>query len=134
LRARLARVCDVRHNRTEIPRPPLDGYDAALVRAQLTTGSATREQALAAFRDDGCGQSRSWGNGPGDRYARHRHDEHKVLFCLGGSIVFHTHEGDLELAEGDRLDLPAGTTHAATVGPDGCECIEAYRDREATDP
>lgn len=96
--------------------------------AELTPGSATREQALAAFRMDGCGTPRSWANGPGDRYARHQHDQHKVLFCLGGSIVFHTGERDLELTEGDRLDLAAGTMHAATVGPDGCECVEAYRD------
>ena len=27
----------------------------------------------------------------------------------------------------DRLDLSAGTAHAATVGPDGCECVEAMR-------
>lgn len=95
--------------------------------AALTPGTATREDALASFRDASCGPSRSWANGPGDRYAMHRHDEHKILFCLGGSIVFHTASGDLELDEGDRLDLPAGVAHSATVGPDGCECVEAYR-------
>ena len=95
--------------------------------AELTPGSSSREQALAAFRADGCGAPRSWGNGPGDRYGKHAHDEHKVLFCLQGSITFHTDVGDVELTAGDRLDLPAGTGHAATVGPDGCECIEAFR-------
>ena len=97
--------------------------------AKLTSGSVTREQALATFQADGCGAPRSWGNGPGDRYGGHQHDEHKVLFCLRGSIVFHTEAGDHELTSGDRLDLPAGTAHAATVGPGGCECIEAYRER-----
>ncbi len=96
--------------------------------ADITQGSATREQALAAFRAGACGSPRSWGNGPGDRYARHQHDEHKVLFCLRGSIVFHTDAGDLRLTAGDRLDLPAGTAHAASVGPEGCECVEAYRE------
>lgn len=99
-----------------------------IVDAALTPGSATRERAVAAFRDEACGPSRSWANGPGDRYAKHRHDEHKILFCLGGSIVFHTEAGDLELGEGDRLDLPAGIVHSATIGPDGCECVEAYRE------
>jgi uncharacterized protein YjlB len=98
------------------------------VEAALTPGTATRELALAAFRDESCGPARSWGNGPGDRYAKHQHDQHKVLFCLGGSIVFHTGTADLELGEGDRLDLPAGVAHSATVGPEGCECVEAYRD------
>ena len=78
------------------------------------------------FRAEGL-TPRPWGNGPGDRYGRHRHDYHKVLFCVSGSIVFHTDEGDVELHSGDRLDVEAGTDHAATVGPDGVECIEAAR-------
>ena len=69
----------------------------------------------------------AWGNGPGDRYGWHRHDYHKVLCCVSGSIVFHTREGDIELHQGDRLDVEPGTDHAATVGPDGVECIEAAR-------
>jgi quercetin dioxygenase-like cupin family protein len=51
-----------------------------------------------------------------------------VLFCLAGSIVFHTDDGDIELTAGDRLDLEAGTSHSATVGRDGCECVEASQD------
>jgi quercetin dioxygenase-like cupin family protein len=33
----------------------------------------------------------------------------------------------LELTPGDRMVLPAGTVHAAEVGPDGCTCIEGRR-------
>jgi uncharacterized protein YjlB len=95
--------------------------------ASKTDAGATREQALAAFRAEGCSAPRSWGNGPGDRYGRHDHPYHKVLFCLEGSIVFQTDTGDVELTAGDRLDLPAGTAHAATVGLDGCSCVEASR-------
>ena len=95
--------------------------------ATRTAGDATREDALAAFSAERCSVPRPWGNGPGDAYGWHEHDHHKVLFCLSGSIVFHTREGDLELTAGDRLDLDPGTEHAATVGPDGCSCIEASR-------
>jgi mannose-6-phosphate isomerase-like protein (cupin superfamily) len=49
-----------------------------------------------------------------------------VLFCLEGSIVFHIDGGDVELGTGDRVDLPARTRHAATVGPAGCTCVEAW--------
>jgi quercetin dioxygenase-like cupin family protein len=70
----------------------------------------------------------SWSNGPGDTYDWHSHGYHKVLYCLHGSIVFHLREGDRELHPGDRLDVPAGTEHAATVGPDGVECMEAARE------
>ena len=90
-------------------------------------GIADRDMALTAFRVERCGAPHTWSNGPGDRYGRHVHGYHKVLFCLAGSIVFHTDDGDLELSAGDRLDLSAGTPHAATVGDQGCECIEASR-------
>ncbi len=86
-----------------------------------------RLQALAAFPAEGCSTPRFWGNGPGDTYGAHTHAYHKVLFCLAGSITFHLDEGDVALAAGDRIDLPAGTSHAATVGPDGCECVEASK-------
>ena len=71
---------------------------------------------------------RRWGNGPGDRYGWHDHSYHKVLFCLSGSIVFHTRtDGDIELHAGDRLEIEPGTAHAATVGAGGVECVEAPR-------
>jgi quercetin dioxygenase-like cupin family protein len=97
--------------------------------AAVKTAAAVdgREGALGAFEAEHASAPRFWGNGPGDRYGRHAHDHHKVLFCLAGSIVFHTDDGDLELRPGDRLDLDPGTGHAATVGPGGCECVEASR-------
>jgi len=71
----------------------------------------------------------SWSNGPGDRYAPHSHGYEKVLYCVDGSITFLL-EGTgkrLELNAGARMVLPAGTMHAAEVGPDGCTCIEGRR-------
>jgi mannose-6-phosphate isomerase-like protein (cupin superfamily) len=70
-----------------------------------------------------------WGNAPNDTYSRHSHGYHKVLFCLSGSIVFHTKDGDVELRPGDRIDVEPGTEHAATVGPEGVECVEGWADR-----
>ena len=88
---------------------------------------ADRDAALRAFRDEGCSQPRSWSNGPGDTYGRHAHQFHKVLFCLAGSITFHLSQADVTLQAGDRLDLAPGTDHGATVGSDGCACVEASR-------
>lgn len=70
----------------------------------------------------------TWSNAAGAAYAWHEHPRSKLLVCVEGSIVFHTHEGDIALRAGDRLDLPAGTPHAATVGPGGVVCREAMRD------
>ena len=86
-----------------------------------------REAAVRALEDEGASAPRFWGNAPGDTYGRHDHAYHKVLFSLRGSIVFHMDDGDVELRPGDRLDLEPGTGHAATVGPEGCECVEASR-------
>jgi mannose-6-phosphate isomerase-like protein (cupin superfamily) len=97
------------------------------VAATKRPGTATRADALAAFEAERCSSPRSWQNGPGDRYGHHEHAFHKVLFCLSGSIVFHTDGGDVGLTAGDRLDLEPGTRHAATVGADGCSCVEASR-------
>ena len=95
--------------------------------ARVRPGEARRDDALRAFANEGCTAPRFWRNGPGDRYGRHEHGYHKVLFCLEGSIAFHTDEGDVAIAAGDRLDLEPGTPHAATVGPQGCACVEASK-------
>jgi len=70
----------------------------------------------------------SWSNGPGDRYAPHRHDFDKVLVVAAGEITFGLVElgRQARLGAGDRLDLPAGTTHDAVVGPAGVRCLEAH--------
>ena len=80
----------------------------------------------AAFAAEGL-RPHGWANGPGDRYDWHSHDFHKVLYCVRGSIVFHLRDRDRPLQAGDRLDLPPGTEHAATVGPDGVECLVAAK-------
>lgn len=68
-----------------------------------------------------------WGNAPGDAYGWHEHGYEKVLYCVRGGIVFHTDDGDIELGPGDRMELPPGTSHAASVGPHGVRCVEAPR-------
>jgi quercetin dioxygenase-like cupin family protein len=70
----------------------------------------------------------SWSNGPGDRYAAHDHDYDKVIVVEHGSIRFGLADGaeSVELAEGDRLELPAGIRHDAVVGPGGVTCLEAH--------
>jgi quercetin dioxygenase-like cupin family protein len=86
--------------------------------------NATERAARTVFTAEGL-SPHGWSNGPGDRYSTHSHDYRKLLVCVAGSITFHTPGGDVALAEGDRLDLPAGTPHSATVGPRGVRCLEA---------
>ena len=82
--------------------------------------------AAEAFAVEGL-KPRTWSNEPGYRYGEHQHPFHKVLFCVRGSTTFHTPDGDVRLGPGDRLDLPPGTPHSATVGDKGVTCMEAPR-------
>jgi quercetin dioxygenase-like cupin family protein len=78
-----------------------------------------KAEGLSAYR---------WSNGPGDRYAVHDHTYNKVIYVVRGSITFGLPGiGEtLHLQMGDRLDLPAGTSHDAVVGPQGVTCLEAH--------
>ena len=78
------------------------------------------EQQLRAEADDVYG----WSNGPRDRYPRHVHGYTKILYCVTGSIDFSLDDRVIHLNAGDRMTLPAGTAHSATVGPAGCSCVE----------
>ena len=88
----------------------------------------TFEELMSKLRAEASG-CYSWSNGPGDRYAAHRHNFEKVLYCVDGSITF-VLEGEgkrLELKPGDRMVLHAETVHSAIVGTSGCTCIEGHR-------
>ena len=69
-----------------------------------------------------------WSNGPGDRYGAHEHGYDKVIAVERGSITFGrpSDSSAIELHEGDRLELPAGTRHDALVGVEGVTCWEAH--------
>ena len=83
----------------------------------------SREDLMTLLRAeaDGC---YAWSNGPGDRYPEHTHSYEKVLYCVEGSITFNLRDRDIRLGPGDRMVLPPGIPHGATVGPQGCTCIE----------
>jgi quercetin dioxygenase-like cupin family protein len=86
------------------------------------------EAGTATMRAEGL-EPYAWENGPGYVYPPHRHAYDKVLICARGSIRFDlSEEGrSVELVAGDRLDLAAGTSHGAVVGPAGVVCLEAQR-------
>jgi quercetin dioxygenase-like cupin family protein len=99
------------------PLEPLAGESAP--------GAAAAEERLRAL-----GVSPyAWSNAPGDRYATHEHATTKLLVCATGSITFLVgpDAAPVELRAGDGFVLPAGTRHAAVVGPDGCTCLEGHR-------
>lgn len=90
---------------------------------------APTEVALRSLMVDEGLNPYAWSNGPFDVYAPHSHTYNKVIYVVSGSISFGLPEEkrNLTLRAGDRLDLPAGTVHDATVGSEGVVCLEAHR-------
>ena len=101
--------------------------DVSLTR-RPTSDPPTESALEAIFREQGLRPS-WWSNEPGDCYGAHSHTYHKVLYCARGSIRFDlpSSSESFELHAGDRLDIPAGTSHSAVVGPEGVRCVEAAR-------
>lgn len=97
---------------------------ASMERASIE--SPGHREIEARFREEGL-TPHTWRTGPGYEYEWHSHGYHKVLYCVSGSIVFCTDEGDFEMEAGDRLDVEPGTGHSAAAGPDGVRCMEAAR-------
>lgn len=93
-----------------------DGYHASAM-----SDASLRARLTAEGLDPG-----TWSNGPHDRYGSHDHGYDKVIVVEAGSIRFGLDTGSLELTQGDRLELLAGTAHDAVVGPDGVICLEAH--------
>jgi quercetin dioxygenase-like cupin family protein len=96
---------------------------------RLTPQAAADEGIMKGlFAAENCPHPRRWSGAPGEEYPPHGHGYHKVLFVLSGSITFED-EGrrTYRLIAGDRLDIEAGTEHAATAGPEGVECMESYK-------
>jgi quercetin dioxygenase-like cupin family protein len=78
------------------------------------------QQALNPYR---------WSNRPHDSYSAHKHDFHKVIYVVSGSITFNLPvlKKQVTLIKGDRLDLPSNVVHAAQVGAEGVVCLEGHR-------
>ena len=88
------------------------------------TGAALRTRLAQEDLDP-----QTWSNGPGVEYGAHSHDYDKIIVVEAGTIAFGlvTLGERVDLAVGDRLEIPAGTVHEATVGPDGVSCLEAHQ-------
>jgi quercetin dioxygenase-like cupin family protein len=69
-----------------------------------------------------------WSNLAGERFDEHANDFDRIVVVVEGSITFGMpgYGVGFMLGPGERVDLPAGVTHDALVGPKGVTCLEAH--------
>lgn len=60
-----------------------------------------------------------WTDDPGASYAAHAHEHLEIRVVLEGSMTIVTDGTPHVLRAGDRIDLPAGREHSASVGAEG---------------
>jgi mannose-6-phosphate isomerase-like protein (cupin superfamily) len=68
-----------------------------------------------------------WTDGSGVHYAEHTHKSETVHIILTGQMTLEM-DGQSEVYQpGDRVDVPPGQTHIATMGPEGCRYLVGER-------
>jgi quercetin dioxygenase-like cupin family protein len=68
-----------------------------------------------------------WTDHPGAHYTAHAHDHDESIWLVSGELTFSAEGRMLRLGPGDRLMLPARTTHTADAGPDGATYLVGER-------
>lgn len=68
-----------------------------------------------------------WSDEAGTTYEPHSHEEDESLWVVDGEIVFGVDGSEYRMGRGDRLMLPRGTVHTATVGTAGATYLVGQR-------
>jgi len=98
-----------------------------LERIAWTDAAAPDEATLRArLAADGF-EAWSWTDTPGATYAPHSHERDESLWVVAGDISFVIGDEAYRLGPGDRLQLPAGTVHAAEAGAGGATYLVGER-------
>lgn len=72
---------------------------------------------------EGFGHTYIWQDGPDQRYAEHTHAVETAHIILEGEMTLTMDGQSTTYRAGERCDVPAGTVHAARMGPAGCRYL-----------
>jgi quercetin dioxygenase-like cupin family protein len=64
-----------------------------------------------------------WEDRPGAHYPDHTHEGLTAHIVLEGEITLAVNGTSRTFRAGERCDVPAGATHSAFVGPQGCRYV-----------
>lgn len=81
------------------------------------------QQWIEHLATEGYTQVQSCSNGPNTEFPEHTHDQPTVHVITQGEFHLIDEHGKRILGIGERFEIPAGTTHRAKCGPDGCTFI-----------
>jgi quercetin dioxygenase-like cupin family protein len=60
---------------------------------------------------------------PNQEMLEHTHDVATVHVILEGELILIEKDGNKTIKAGERIEIPAGTTHSAKAGPNGLRMI-----------
>jgi quercetin dioxygenase-like cupin family protein len=91
-------------------------------------GRPTEEMLRGRLTADGY-QAVKWANEAGTGYPPHAHIYPELLWLVSGSltVILPAESRMLELAPGDRVELPRGVSHGTMAGADGAVYLLATR-------
>jgi len=69
-------------------------------------------------------------NGPNTNFGTHTHEQHTIQVVLRGFLIVKDSHGQKTYHVGERLEVPAGTTHQAKCGPAGCTFLVGVKEEK----
>lgn len=86
-----------------------------------------QQEIIEQLTKEGFGEATVYEDKPNLDYTKHTHEKLTVHVIIFGSMKLTDENGIKKLIEGDRYNIPAGTTHSAKIGPMGCKYIVAEK-------
>lgn len=90
----------------------------------------TMEDFKKKLKKEGFKHVYEWTDSPGTKYPAHAHNGKVSFYVTKGSMTMNLEGKKVTIIAGERMDVPVGMTHSATVGSQGCTFIvgEEIRD------
>jgi len=87
------------------------------------------EEALRIRLSEADYQAVKWSSESAEGYPPHAHIYPELLWVLNGSLtlILPVENRLFELGPGDRVEVPAGTSHGTMAGSDGVTCLLATK-------
>jgi quercetin dioxygenase-like cupin family protein len=88
-----------------------------IIRWKKEKGQPSLDMIRGILADEGL-RCYTWSDAPGKFYPEHSHDEDEMRWIVQGSLVVGVDGKEIKLKAGDKIELPAGTSHWARVAED----------------